>query len=150
MKKLLPLAIALAACSAPHEGETTYPGGELLSPAAIAQAKVHPDFVQHVKPVLQTRCVICHNKKTLPGHMSLENADAALKPGAAGVPAIVPGHPEASLLVANIGRTHANLRTMPMVGEQVTANELAILRKWITDGAAWPKGRAGRLAPHLP
>ena len=147
MKKLFVLVLFLAGCATPHEGETTYAGVDSLSPAEMKAARKHPDFVKHVKPILEGKCVMCHNRKTLPGLMSLENKAQAFKPVASGLVPIVPGHPEGSLLVANVTRTHANVTAMPQVGERVTANELAVLREWITQGAAWPEGRAGRLNP---
>ena len=146
MKKLSMLALLLVGCSLPQDGETTYSGIEILSPAAIKVAKAQPDFQAHVKPILEGRCVMCHNKRTLPGFMSLENRQLAFKPGATGIP-IVSGHPEKSLLVANVSHSHANVKVMPPVGERVTRDEIAILRTWIAQGAAWPAGKAGRLDP---
>lgn len=149
MKKLALLALVIVGCHTPHDSETRYAGGEVLSPAAIAVAKHKPDFVSHIKPVLEAKCVMCHNRKTLPGHMSLENGELALKPGSLGVQTIVPGHPEASLLIANIAEKHAHVNAMPAVGERMTKNEIAILSQWIKQGATWPTGRAGKLDPRL-
>lgn len=146
MKKLSWLALLLVGCSLPHEGETTYAGVDVLSPAAINVAKVKPEFQAHVKPILEARCVMCHNKRTLPGFMSLENRQLAFKPGATGTP-IVPGQPAKSLLVANVSHSHANVKVMPPVGERVTRDEIAILRTWIAQGAAWPAGKVGELDP---
>jgi len=149
MKRLSLLALLLVGCTSVHEGETTYSGVNILAPDAIQAAKAKPDFQQHVKPILEARCVICHNRQTLPGFMSLENRQLAFKPGATGTP-IVPGHPEKSLLVANMAHTHANLKVMPPVGERVTADELVILRTWVAQGADWPEGKAGALDPEAP
>ncbi|MBX7212142.1 MAG: hypothetical protein K1X78_27795 [Verrucomicrobiaceae bacterium] len=137
-----------AACSHPNgNGSETSPAGKtVLSAAALKDAQTRVDFRQHVKPVLETKCVMCHNRKTLPGRMSLENKKLAMARGATGIP-IVPGHPEQSLLLTNIKSAHAHVNVMPPVGERITKDELAVLTKWIKDGAQWPEGRAGRLDP---
>ena len=139
----------LGACS--HQNHTqsqaSPPGETVLSAAALNSAMQHVDFTAHVKPVLEQRCVMCHNRKTLPGRMSLENRKTAMSRGATGTP-IVPGHPEESILIANIKSAHAHVNTMPPVGERITKDELAVLTKWIKDGAEWPDGRAGRLNPN--
>ncbi len=149
MKKLFPLLLLLAACATPRDGETTYAGIDTLSPAQLAEAKRKPDFTKHVGPILATKCAVCHNKKSMPGLTSLENKTQAFKPGASGVPVIVPGHPESSLLIAHVKETHAKVAVMPQVGERVTKDEIAILRAWIAQGANWPDGKAGRLKVEL-
>lgn len=146
MKILLCAASALffiAACSTPREGETSYSGRDILSPREIIAAKQKPVFEAHIKPILETRCVVCHNAKVLPGRMSLVNRKSAMASGK-----IIPGHPEQSLLVANIKASHAGVNAMPPVGERITKDELAILTEWIKQGAEWPEGRVGSLNPN--
>ncbi len=139
------LCLFLAACSTPPDPETKPMGENVLSKEAIKAAKTAPvDFVVHVKPVLERKCVMCHNRKALPGHMSLENRTQAMRSGALGA-YIVPGHPENSLLVANVHSAHQNVSVMPAVGERLTKDEYAILRKWVQEGANWPAGAAGTL-----
>lgn len=141
--------IIVSACSHPaadRESETSLPGRNVLSGPELAAAKAKPDFVRHVKPILEGKCVMCHNREALPGRMSLENREAAFKPAPTGAP-IVPGKPEQSTLIANIQSAHAHLNAMPPVGERITKDELAVLKKWIADGAEWPRGREGRLNP---
>lgn len=141
-------AVLLAACTHPSReaSETSPPGETVLSAAALQSAMQKVDFKAHVKPILETKCVMCHNRKTLPGRMSLENRERAFALGATGIP-IWPGHPEHSLILTNIKSAHANVNAMPPVGERITKDELAVLTKWIKDGATWPDGRAGKLNP---
>jgi cytochrome c5 len=138
-------AILLLACAStpPPDGETIYAGRNILSPAEIVAAKQKPVFGAHIKPILETRCVICHNARELPGRMSLENWKLSMASGM-----IVPGHPERSLLVYNIDSKHAGVNSMPPVGERITKDELEILTQWIKQGAEWPEGRAGQLDPN--
>ena len=142
------IAGLLSACShLNREGTETAPPGEtVLSASEIQNAKTRVDFTTHVKPILEARCVMCHNRKALPGRMSLENKKLAFAPAPTGMP-IVPGHPERSLVLANIKNGHAHANAMPPVGERITEDELAVLTKWIKDGAVWPEGRAGKLNP---
>jgi len=135
----------IAACATPPDPETKPLGENVLSKEAIHAAKTGPvDFVVHVKPVLEAKCVMCHNRKALKDHMSLENRTQAMRSGALGA-YIVPGHPEKSLLVANTASTHQNVSVMPAVGERLTKDEYAILTKWVKEGASWPSGAAGTL-----
>lgn len=135
----------LASCTTPPDSETKPLGANVLSQAAIHTAKTGPvDFVAHVKPVLEAKCVMCHNRKALPGHMSLENRKEAMRSGALGA-YIVPGDPEKSLLVANVKTVHQKVSVMPAVGERLTQDEYAILTKWVKEGAPWPAGAAGTL-----
>ena len=120
-------------------------GENVLSKEAIKAAKTgQVDFVTHVKPVLEAKCVMCHNREALPGHMSLETRKEAMRSGALGA-YIVPGHPETSLLVKNVHSAHQKVSVMPAVGERLTKDEYTILTKWVTEGANWPSGKAGTL-----
>lgn len=137
--------VVIAACATPPDSETKPMGENVLSKAAIKAAKSDPvDFVAHVKPVLEAKCVMCHNRQALPGHMSLESRSEAFRTKTLGT-YIVPGHPETSLLVANTASTHKNVSIMPAVGERLTKDEYAILNKWVKEGANWPSGTAGTL-----
>jgi mono/diheme cytochrome c family protein len=136
---------AFASCATPPDSETKPMGENVLSKEAIHAAKAGPvDFVAHVKPVLEAKCVMCHNRTALPGHGSLENRQEATRSGALGA-YIVPGHPEYSLLVANVKSAHQKVSVMPAVGERLTPDEYAILNKWVKEGAQWPAGAAGTL-----
>jgi uncharacterized membrane protein len=136
---------ALASCTTPPNPETKPMGENVLGQEAIHATKTGPvDFVAHVKPVLEAKCVMCHNREALPGHMSLETRKEAMRSGALGA-YIVPGHPERSLLVANVNSAHQKVSVMPAVGERLTPDEYAILTKWVKEGASWPAGKAGTL-----
>ena len=139
------LSLFLAACATPPDSETKPLGENVLSKEAIRAAKTGPvDFVAHVKPVLEAKCAMCHNREALPGHMSLASRKEAVRTKALGT-YIVPGHPETSLLVANVKTVHQKVSIMPAVGERLTADEYAIINKWVKEGAAWPAGKAGTL-----
>ena len=55
-------------------------------------------------------------------------------------PAVVPGEPGTSLLVARVTQTDEKKR-MPLEGKHLTDEQVDVLRQWIADGAAWPAAR---------
>lgn len=143
--KRLALALLLASCAAPVDSETKPLGENVLTREQIHAAKHGPvDFLTHVKPVLEAKCVMCHNREALPGHMSLENRAEAMRSGALGT-FIVPGSPDSSLLVSHVEDAHSKMSVMPAVGERLTDDEHSILKKWVKEGARWPAGAAGFL-----
>ena len=50
-----------------------------------------------------------------------------------------PGRPEKSLLLKFVADQAAELR-MPPEGDRLSAAEIAVLTKWIAEGATWPEG----------
>jgi len=139
--------LLLAACQSPNpsESETRPPGTTVLSTAALADARSGPvDFASHVKPILASKCVMCHNQEAQPGKADLSSRTLAQRTGALGL-WIVPGKPDHSILLTKVSSAHAHVKAMPPVGEQITHDELAILRKWIAEGATWPGGNSGNV-----
>jgi mono/diheme cytochrome c family protein len=137
--------LSFAACSTPVDSETRPLGETAISPAALKAARSGPvDFVAHVKPILEAKCAMCHNQNALPGKMDLSSQEAAARTGAIGT-WIVAGHPDQSLLVTKIHDTPAHLQAMPPVGQQITPDEINLLRKWIAEGAPWPAAPRGAL-----
>ena len=147
----IPLSILalslLASCCAPPErfSQTQFAGETVLRAKALREAAEGPvHFGQHVKPILEAKCAMCHNREAMPGRMSLESREMAVTSGALGS-FIVPGRPEKSLFVTNVSAAHSGVHAMPPVGERMTTEEIVVIKKWIKEGATWPEGRAGTL-----
>lgn len=143
--RVLAALLLLASCQSPQpsESETRPPGENVLTPAQLAATRSGPvDFTTHVRPILQAKCVMCHNHDALPGKVNLTSRDAARRTGALGV-WIVPGKPDQSHFVTKVCDAPGALQAMPPVGQQITTDELAVLRKWIAEGASWPAGPSG-------
>lgn len=103
-------------------------------------------FVEQVKPILERNCLQCHNGQgAMRGKLDLRNRQAAFDP-AGKRPFIVPGDPDGSLLIEAVSRKGAHSKMMPRLDLSLTADEIAVLREWIQDGAAWPEGKTGVLA----
>lgn len=140
----LPL-LGLTSCSTSEESETRPPGTNVLSVAALSQAQAGTvDFSRHIKPILEAKCATCHNQEALPGKMSLANrAEAQRSGGLRGF--ILPGQPETSPLITRLSESHTAVQAMPPVGESLTKEEIAVIKRWISQGASWPAGPEGQL-----
>jgi len=160
---LIPLValFAFAGCSGPES--TT-------QATAVVPAVV--DFNFHVKPILSDRCFKCHgpDANTREAGLRLDTHEGALAAltDEDGQPtdqfAIVPGDPGASELVRRIHHEDPEERMPPEDSKlELTPTEIAILEKWIEQGAAWKEhwaftppacrpsptfaGRTGRATP---
>ncbi|MFO0892047.1 MAG: PSD1 and planctomycete cytochrome C domain-containing protein [Isosphaeraceae bacterium] len=98
------------------------------------------DFNREVRPLLAKNCFACHGSdeaKRAKG-LRLDVRDAALKPLKSGDPAIVPGDPDGSALVARITEEDETLRMPPKKsGNRLTEAEVETLTRWIKDGAKY-------------
>ena len=131
-------------CAGPKEDSATRPMGRpVLSASELEKTKTKVRFVQHVKPILEARCLHCHSGKDPSAGFSLENRKGGLASGPRG-PRIAAGDPDRSLLIAVVGPGNHGL-SMPAVGMKMPEEEIEVLRRWIGQGAAWPDGAAGHL-----
>lgn len=117
----------------------------LLVPATPTAAQQEPIdeaarlefFERKVRPLLVNRCYNCHSANTNSrGGLRVDDRVGLLSGGNRG-PAVVPGDPDASLLIQAVRQTQPKLK-MPPDG-RLSDEEIADLVQWIRDGAAWPK-----------
>jgi mono/diheme cytochrome c family protein len=107
----------------------------LLSTQSAAPAPAPPiSFDKDVKPVLEQHCVSCHGETMQSGKFDLRNRDSALKGGARGSD-IVPGDAAASRLYRRVAGLERP--SMPAQAEPLPAEQIAALKQWIDEGAAW-------------
>jgi hypothetical protein len=105
------------------------------SAAAQSTPAASPDFFENkIRPILANNCFGCHTDSNL-GGLRLDSSEAMRKGGKRG-PAVVPGDPAKSLLIAAVRHTDASLK-MPM-GNKLKNEEIAALEDWIKAGAVWP------------
>ncbi|MBI1916038.1 MAG: PSD1 domain-containing protein [Planctomycetes bacterium] len=86
-------------------------------------------FREQVRPILQ-RCVHCHSGDEPASGLNLSTRPLALKGGESG-PALRPGRARDSLLFSMVSS-----KKMPPK-KSLGAEEIALLRRWIDDGATW-------------
>lgn len=108
----------------------------VFSRAAIAVSSDEPSFSRDVAPVLAARCLACHGPEKQESGYSVLSYEALLKPGDSSDPAITPGDPEASRLLALVAATDADER-MPKEAEPLSAQEIQRIRQWIASGATF-------------
>lgn len=90
-------------------------------------------FENRIRPLLVDRCYQCHSGKTDEGGLRLDQADSIERGGDSGA-AVIPGNPDASLLVSAI--RYDGLEMPP--DEPLTKAEVADIEQWIRTGATWP------------
>jgi hypothetical protein len=97
-------------------------------------------FEKHIRPVLVEHCYECHSAQSekLKGKLLLDSKDASLKGGESG-PAIVPGNPDASLVVQAL--KYENFE-MPPKGK-LPPEVVAKFEQWVKDGATDPREGSG-------
>ena len=87
-------------------------------------------FEAQARPLLRAYCVECHGEgEKLKGGLDLRLRRTTLKGGESG-PAIIPGHAETSLLIQRVRDG-----TMPPDKKKLSAGEMEILARWISQGA---------------
>jgi len=104
---------------------------------APATASAEDRFEKTIRPLLQNKCLGCHNAQDLKGGLSLESATSLRRGGASGE-VITAGDPDASYLLDLI-TPHAGKAEMPKGAAPLTAVEIEQLRTWIEEGAVWPE-----------
>ncbi|HVI45556.1 MAG TPA: FN3 associated domain-containing protein [Chitinophaga sp.] len=92
-----------------------------------------------IRPILQEKCMSCHNAGKAKGGLSMEQPDKLLAGGRSGK-LLIAGNPVASLLMIRIHLAAEDKKHMPPVGKpQLTDEETALLYHWIKGGADMKK-----------
>ena len=116
-------------------------GALWLAGAAICPAGSPLRFNRDIRPILSENCFHCHGQDAARRKADLrldtfEGATAVLEDG----PALVPGKPESSALLQRMA-SHDPDEQMPPPesNRKVTPEQIALVRQWITEGAAYEK-----------
>jgi ankyrin repeat protein len=137
---VLALTQALPAGPAPGRVAAAPPTPPMPSP----KQREKIDFARQIKPLLERSCVACHSGDKPRGFFRIDGRDALLKGGASGEAAVVPGHSEMSQLIDYVSGKVRESEMPPKAARDrfpaLTADEIALLRAWIDQGAEWPTG----------
>jgi hypothetical protein len=107
-------------------------------------------FEKNIRPALAKNCYACHSARTsAQSNLYVDSREGLLKGGNSGVPAVVPGKPEESLLLKVIEHKHKDLK-MPPSGKQLPAEQIAFFKEWITMGAPDPRETTAKIAEPPP
>jgi len=110
---------------------------------AFEEAKV---FDHVIKPVLERKCISCHNPDKMKGELVLTDSLSINKGGKSGK-LFEMDNPEHSLLIKRIHLPVENKKHMPPAGKsQMTEDELLLLNQWIKTGAVFNK-KVAALSP---
>jgi len=138
---VLTVACLLGASIQAQRNDTKDQDGPI--PIAMVQRREPIDFEKDLLPVLQSKCLACHNRRLALGDVVLESTETMLSSGRREA-VIVRGNSEVSPLL----QVAAHLRQpfMPPAGNEVTAlaltpEELGLLKLWIDQGAHGSKRR---------
>jgi hypothetical protein len=103
---------------------------------AIAATPAKVKFNRDVRPILSDKCFFCHgpDPKKREADLRLDERDAAIE-----AKAIVPGKAEVSEIIQRILTTDADDHMPPAKSKlgNLTADETAILKQWINEGAEY-------------
>ncbi len=95
-------------------------------------------FEKKIRPLLVKHCYECHSEdgKQQQGGLLLDRSSGWLKGGDTDK-AVVPGEPDASLLIQAVRYNDENLQMPP--DYQLAASDVKLLEQWIKLGAPGPK-----------
>jgi hypothetical protein len=103
--------------------------GDPLPPAATHKV----EFVKDIQPLLTANCISCHGPAKSKGNLRLDSRESVRRAGV-----VIPGRSADSPLVQRIAGIGSEGR-MPPKGPGLTPKQIAQLRAWIDQGAAWPE-----------
>jgi hypothetical protein len=117
---------------------------------SVAPVTTNPDgiafFEKNIRPLLAEHCYGCHSTKVKPpmSGLLLDSQAGMLRGGKTGIPVIVAGKPEESLLIAAVRRVNKDLQMPP--GKALKAFEIDNLVEWIKMGAPDPRTESAPVA----
>lgn len=111
--------------------------GASTSAAELTSTQVQ-FFENKIRPVLAEKCYKCHSQSAerVKGGLLLDTREATLRGGDNG-PAVVPGHPDKSLLIKAVRYTDADLQMPPKT--KLSDAQIADLEAWVKMGAPDPR-----------
>ena len=119
------------------------PEATIAAPTPQSAASEAEFFKNQILPIFAARCQSCHNHTLKLSGLSLESATGFNTGGIHG-PVVVPGNPQQSRLYRRVARLEKPF--MPMEQDALPDAEVALLKRWIEQGAVWPTG-IGSSAP---
>lgn len=92
------------------------------------------DFARDVYPILQRSCFECHGSEKQEAELRLDDRVALFDSAM-----VEPGSPDDSELLRRVMLPKSDPEVMPAIGDPLRPKQVAILRKWIEQGANWPE-----------
>lgn len=111
---------------------------EVVNPVAVPPV----NFAAEIQAIFSSRCIACHNSNNAPHALVLDPASVSyanlVNVASKEVPSlkrVQPGDPNNSYLVQKVEGTAAEGGRMPLGRAPLTAEQIALIRRWISEGA---------------
>jgi hypothetical protein len=105
------------------------------------------DYLREVKPIFTEHCYRCHGASQQKGGLRMDTAPFILKGGENGA-GLTPGQGAKSLLVQALKGTHEDISQMPYKKPPLRDEQIALVEKWIDEGAKAPADEEPQSAIH--
>ncbi|HYT93534.1 MAG TPA: c-type cytochrome domain-containing protein [Gemmataceae bacterium] len=92
-------------------------------------------YVRDIRPIFQQQCQGCHQPAKAEGSFLMTNHADLFKKGDNEQPGVVAGDPDKSFLVSQIVAQDGKPPAMPRGKDPLTAHQVALIKKWIQQGA---------------
>jgi len=100
-------------------------------------------FNEHIRPIFAKHCVACHGGVKQAAGISFIYREQATGEGESGLTPITPGSPEESYALDRVSDPDPETRMPPAEhGPPLGEHQIALLRKWIEQGAEWELHRS--------
>ncbi len=100
------------------------------------------DFGRDILPILSNNCFHCHgpDESQRKAKLRLDTHAGVLGAGKSGLTAVVPGHSaDSDLFLRIISKDEEEIMPPLDAKEKLTPPQIALLRRWIDEGASWGK-----------
>ncbi|MBB3208196.1 hypothetical protein FHS27_004023 [Rhodopirellula rubra] len=103
------------------------------------------DFNDHVRPIFNAHCTACHGGVKQAGDVSFVYKEQVLPPKGW---IVEPGDPDSSILIERVLETDPDTRMPPPDhGPALSQSDIAILSRWVEQGAVWDASHWSYAAP---
>ncbi len=100
----------------------------------LAEAEIFEDLVL---PILESKCMSCHQDGKIKGELRMDHLEGLQKGGKSG-PFVLAGDLKNSLLIQRISLDPSEKKHMPPINKaQLSEEELEILKEWVANGASF-------------
>jgi hypothetical protein len=136
-------AVTMPMPPSPHIALAVLCGLALTTAGSLAETAAPVSFRKDVAPVLQRRCAACHCEDSAKGGYRLDSFRRMSKAGDSDLTPLVAGQTRDSELYQRLVETDANDR-MPQKADALPAHEIALVERWIKEGAVNDGGAPDR------
>jgi hypothetical protein len=107
---------------------------------AVAEDPQKVRFNRDIRPIMSDTCFKCHGPGTRKAELRLDERKVAIKPTESGATPIAPGKPDESEVVRRVFSTEpGELMPPPDSHKVLTAEQKALIQRWIAQGAPYEK-----------